>query len=48
LFVLAALWNNEPTFIAKKGEEVFKSIKNVYTLRNFKNATQDDTLKGRL
>lgn len=48
LFVLAALWNNKPTYKAEKGEEVFMRIKNGYTLENFKTAAQDNTIEGRL
>ncbi|MCW3985306.1 MAG: ogr/Delta-like zinc finger family protein [Candidatus Bathyarchaeota archaeon] len=38
LFVLAALWNNEPTYEAGKGEQVFQTIKKDYTLEHFREA----------
>jgi len=38
LFVLAILWNNKPTYSIEKGEQVFKEIRNSYTLENFRKA----------
>lgn len=41
LFVLAILWNNDPTYRVELGEQVFKKIKNAYTLENFRKAAED-------
>lgn len=38
LFVLGALWNSRPTYRAEKGEEVFRKIKDTYTLKKFRDA----------
>jgi len=48
LFVLAALWDNKPTYKVEKGEQVFKEIKNDFTLQNFRNAAQNTMTKERL
>jgi hypothetical protein len=48
LFVLAALWNNPPTFHAEKGVEVFQAIKQQYTLDRFRRAETEVELKGEL
>ncbi|MEM2129652.1 MAG: hypothetical protein QXZ70_03535 [Candidatus Bathyarchaeia archaeon] len=48
LFVLATLWNNPPTYNTEKGAQVFESIKNQYTLTNFKQAETNTTLKNEL
>lgn len=48
LFVLAVLWNNDPTYPAEKGEQVFREIKREYTLRNFREAEQNDLLAKEL
>jgi len=48
LFVLAVLWNNEPTYRADKGEGVFKDIKGEYTLSNFREAVNNRQIEARL
>ena len=48
LFVLASLWNNKPTFRAERGEEIFKRIRNEYTLRNFREASHNSNVRNRL
>ena len=48
LFVLASLWNNKPTFRAERGEEIFKRIRNEYTLRNFREAFHNSNVRNRL
>jgi len=48
LFVLAVLWNNRPTYRAERGEEVFKKIKDIYTLTNFRDITFNRNIHNRL
>jgi len=45
LFVLAVLWNNEPTFKAEIGEKVFEAIRNDYTLERFKRAMKNSEIE---
>ena len=48
LFVLAVLWNNEPTFKAEEGEQVFLTIKQNYTLENFKKGIENNVVANML
>ncbi len=38
LFILGVLWNSPPTYKAEKGEDIFRKIKNTYTLTSFRDA----------
>jgi hypothetical protein len=48
LFVLAILWNSDPTYEVELGEQVFLKIKKKYTLGNFHEAAQNDFLSAEL
>ena len=48
LFVLASLWNNKPTCRAERGEETFRRIRGEYTLRNFREASQNSNVRNQL
>lgn len=48
LLVLAILWNSEPTYEVEKGEEIFRHIKEKYTLQGFHEAGRDEPLSNEL
>jgi hypothetical protein len=48
LFVLAVLWNNGETSNAETGIRVYEEIRDRYTLKNFVNATNNQSLTERL
>jgi hypothetical protein len=48
LFLLAILWNSEPTFKVEVGEQVFLKIKGEYTLANFDKTRQNESLSAEI
>lgn len=48
LFVLEVLWNSRPTYRTEKGEEVFRKIKDTYTLTKFRDAYSNEETRKRL
>ncbi len=48
LFVLGVLWNSRPTYRTQKGEEVFRKIKDTYTLTKFRDAYSNEETRKRL